>query len=872
MGIDWTKKETLYFVGECYDRDANLRVLLGYSTHVLDNAIILILGKTIFQPYMSRGWDLEDSDLKSIRIQRNDMPSSAGIWEGKVFSPFFNTLGLDIPDEVALIPIPIGKRLSILILGEPIDGRSLADLRALAKGVGKQLEKLIVLTKSGELPAPEDRIPATPRKRVSSEVSNESLEAHVLEATSEVEEVLSPGASSDNFLDASEAETSFTESEKSHPRLNKKEVEEYVIRQTLTLESEVGLIAPNLDEDLEKSPFRKASEEMSEEEGESSKTSFGLPLLDMSTQIEIDPSEVIHSAESTSFGLPLLMQSSEMHDEPSTLNGDIDSDPTRATLSQIDKSSHDEQRVPTMVSEIIDATKIDLTAIPADATETQTESMLVKPYEKGFSRDEHTSGVSIMIPKQIGEENVSNATLMGGIGVAADLVEKSLRETVANPAIRSGDFKRNIPGAAIFRARKKSGKVGDFIPRSTKQSPALPHEEATKVHTQKFENVKESANENPTRETQRVIPSASKPLPHREEEKAKTESEGLQTDTNPNIPPKIQREMKVLAQEKAQQDDWNLKADPLDPSMFDGLSDPSQLSIEAQSIILESGPSVLENQEYFLMIDSRNKKVAFNAAQKIAEIGEPALPFLTSIFPGRIFIDRYQYTAETLPNAALHTPVLECLTQIGQSAMGVPFEYLEDKSTETRFYAIFALLNFDCGDRLGEIYERFFDKDPQIQQVAKFVLRKSKGNKGFVNVIDRLRNEIQFSAKDHRLEIACQLLSAIKDRQSVELLINLLEERSGHTKTTIHRSLQNLTLKDLSSPYEWRQWWKEAHEEPRSTWLVAALDSNDEMIRKSAYDEIQHIPGLTLNYHALQPSKLRRRAQRELRSWFDTHP
>ena len=51
--------------------------------------------------------------------------------------------------------------------------------------------------------------------------------------------------------------------------------------------------------------------------------------------------------------------------------------------------------------------------------------------------------------------------------------------------------------------------------------------------------------------------------------------------------------------------------------------------------------------------------------------------------------------------------------------------------------------------------------------------------------------------------------------------------------------------------------------------MIDALDAPHEATRAQAYDEIQRIPGLNLNYHPDQPAKLRRRAQRELRGWYE---
>ena len=64
------------------------------------------------------------------------------------------------------------------------------------------------------------------------------------------------------------------------------------------------------------------------------------------------------------------------------------------------------------------------------------------------------------------------------------------------------------------------------------------------------------------------------------------------------------------------------------------------------------------------------------------------------------------------------------------------------------------------------------------------------------------------------------------------------------------------------------KWWTKARKQSREDWLVEALDASTVDLRQRAHDEVQRIPGLELNYHPDQPSKLRKRAQKQLREWF----
>ena len=52
--------------------------------------------------------------------------------------------------------------------------------------------------------------------------------------------------------------------------------------------------------------------------------------------------------------------------------------------------------------------------------------------------------------------------------------------------------------------------------------------------------------------------------------------------------------------------------------------------------------------------------------------------------------------------------------------------------------------------------------------------------------------------------------------------------------------------------------------------ITDALDHDSFDVRSLVYREVDGYDGLDLNYHPEQPSKLRKRAQKQLREWFDS--
>ncbi|MEZ4462606.1 MAG: hypothetical protein R3E66_23350 [bacterium] len=99
--------------------------------------------------------------------------------------------------------------------------------------------------------------------------------------------------------------------------------------------------------------------------------------------------------------------------------------------------------------------------------------------------------------------------------------------------------------------------------------------------------------------------------------------------------------------------------------------DPRTIPPEALERILESQPLDIEVQEAFLLLDDRNRNVAFEAADVVASAGPAVLEGLAAMFPGRLFVDRYQHTFETMPPVAEHGPVLHVLVRLGEDALPV---------------------------------------------------------------------------------------------------------------------------------------------------------------------------------------------------------
>jgi hypothetical protein len=261
---------------------------------------------------------------------------------------------------------------------------------------------------------------------------------------------------------------------------------------------------------------------------------------------------------------------------------------------------------------------------------------------------------------------------------------------------------------------------------------------------------------------------------------------------------------------------------------------------------------------------------------------DPADDSLIEQFPGALLVDRYQYSIETLPPIDEHGPVLAEMVASGAASVGAARKFLDHTSVELRFYATYLFTKLPVDEAIEDLTRRLFDRDYQTREIAKKIVldyhlaTQSESIDWFnEHLRAQLQDIVAAGTEDVRVEVAADLLGAVRDRQSVDILINGLEKYHGRVKDSVFRALRAITYKDFAPSHaEWINWWSGAPErngaaaQSRTDWIIAALNSNSLEIRRMAFDEVREIDGIDLNYHPDQPPKLRARAQDELRQWL----
>ncbi len=552
-------------------------------------------------------------------------------------------------------------------------------------------------------------------------------------------------------------------------------------------------------------------------------------------------------------------------------------------------STADDRDEPVGFEEPSEAPPADFAAAPDSEPEPISEGAMSSVVVS--DRPNEPADVDVQEPSIV-EASEASHTLIGGIAAQAEIMSAAINSSdlkASSPAgstmqggIEAPDLSEKpeqestgfIPGALILKPRRKKKRTKTFTepppqrenPNATMRgtgepiaAPPKPPERQAGADSSNVEEVPVALSQEKSSNT--MMGMQWKPEP--EDERPSVDDAWLDyfSAAEDDAIPKSRQTMQMEPEPS--------EVEVVPPDSGVGEDSPRTLPPEALELILESGPIALDLEDAFNQLDDRDKKIAFGAVDEVVSGGEVVLSVLGSMFPGRLFIDRYQHTVDSMPDVSEHGPVLAALVRLGEAAADVVIKHLNDSSIESRFYATFLLTRLPAQEALPIVVERLFDKDAQIRDVAKGILKTYHLTTGFDAILEVLREEIELAQEDKRVESSADLLAHFRDRESIQTMIDQLGQHGDHTNKVLLNALLTITLQPLTSPYDWKQWWSDAKDQPRSTWIVAALNSNSEQVRMQAFDEIQRIPGLDLAYHPTQASKERERAQRLLEKWYE---
>jgi len=249
--------------------------------------------------------------------------------------------------------------------------------------------------------------------------------------------------------------------------------------------------------------------------------------------------------------------------------------------------------------------------------------------------------------------------------------------------------------------------------------------------------------------------------------------------------------------------------------------------------------------------------------------GEAALPALIREFPGKLWFDRNEPHAR-IPAGRDVSPIARAFVAFGLRSVPYLITLLDDEDPDIRYYAAVLASEFAHPQLVHPIGRRLFDPDPGVRSNAYRALSVLYACEvEFTQLIERLRA----SARDGRnlgpQVTSVDALGRLRDAESFEFFVSLLESPVTEVVAATHASLVRLSCQDFStSKKKWSAWFQKHREEHRVVWLINALMHSDERLRRRASEELKHLTQEDFGYASEHSKKARMAAQRKYRTWW----
>jgi HEAT repeat protein len=133
---------------------------------------------------------------------------------------------------------------------------------------------------------------------------------------------------------------------------------------------------------------------------------------------------------------------------------------------------------------------------------------------------------------------------------------------------------------------------------------------------------------------------------------------------------------------------------------------------------------------------------------------------------------------------------------------------------------------------------------------------------------ERLRRAL-LSGVGERPLLAARALGALRDVESIPILIQALESGSPETMEAAADALAQITLQRHGpNPQRWLRWWKENRGRSRAEWLFAALTAPDRELRLAASGELRSAAEPPVRYSVDLPAAELEAASRSWWVWW----
>ena len=232
---------------------------------------------------------------------------------------------------------------------------------------------------------------------------------------------------------------------------------------------------------------------------------------------------------------------------------------------------------------------------------------------------------------------------------------------------------------------------------------------------------------------------------------------------------------------------------------------------------------------------------------------EPRVNDSPSRTPGEA---RVEGAAERASEAAVQEPESPAVPPPGSAAV------------EDAMAGLLAAAPGGPSDRAPEIVDLILDPDPGVAAAAREALVSHRRDPAVKPLPERLRRAL-LSGVGERPLLAARALGALRDVESIPILIQALESGSPETAEAAAEALAGITMQRHGpNPQRWLRWWKENRGRSRAEWLFAALTAPDRELRLAASGELRSAAEPPVRYSVDLPAAELDAASRSWWVWW----
>ena len=250
-------------------------------------------------------------------------------------------------------------------------------------------------------------------------------------------------------------------------------------------------------------------------------------------------------------------------------------------------------------------------------------------------------------------------------------------------------------------------------------------------------------------------------------------------------------------------------------------------------------------------------------------VGEAALPALAREFPGKLWFDRNEPHAR-IPAGRDVSPITRTFVAFGQRSVPYLIPLLDDGDADIRYYATVLASEFVHPDLVQPVGRRLFDSDAGARSAAYRALSVLYACEvEFMQLIERLRASARDGRKLQPQVTSIEALGRLRDADSFEFFVSLLESPEVAVIRAAHASLVRLSCQDFGThKKKWTAWFDKHSPQHRVEWLIGGLMHTDERLRRRASDELKHLTQEYFGYEPGASKKERDAAQQKYRVWW----